>query len=301
MCCTLANYGESELTLRTNNVYAHSFYLEYIWNYRFYQDGSIEFEVRLTGILQVYVKGDNEANPYGTTVAKNVNAHYHQHLFSLRVDPMVDGLNNSVLEMDVVPVSAPTGSDENFAGNGFMTESHILKNSLEGVRDYSFERDRRWRIVNPNAAPHYSTGAQPGYGIAMKGAVQTLLSQEKSWVQRRAFFGTKALWVVKDKEGADGSRIYPSGKYVPQTREEPAESLGPWAKENANIDNEDIVLYLTIGRFSSSHIHTYYYQLAYYYTSIKARITYPVLRIGQCTYSLAAGLFLRVLSLRIPV
>ncbi|KAL5521964.1 AMO1 [Sanghuangporus sanghuang] len=228
MCCTLANY-------------------EYIWNYRFYQDGTVEFEVRLTGILQVYVKADNEANPYGTTIARNVNAHYHQHLFCLRVDPMVDGLFNSVLEIDVAPESALTGSKENFAGNAFKTESHILKTSLEGVRDYSFERDRRWRIVNPNAVPHYSTGAQPGYGIAMKGAVQTVLARERSWVQKRAFFGTKALWVIKDKESTIGSRIYPSGKYVPQTREEPEESIGPWAKEDATIDNEDIVLYLTLG------------------------------------------------------
>ncbi|KAI5116906.1 hypothetical protein M0805_000801 [Coniferiporia weirii] len=228
MCCTLANY-------------------EYIWNYRFYQDGTVEFEVRLTGILQVYVKDNNEANPYGTEVAKGVNAHYHQHLFSLRVDPMIDGLNNSVLEVDVVPEPSPVGSADNFAGNAFTTESKILKTSTEGVRDYSFERDRRWRIVNPNSAPHYSSGATPGYGIMMKGAVQTLLAKENSWVQKRALFGTKALWVVKDKEGPDGSRIWPSGKYVPQTRSEPAESIGPWAREGANIDNEDILLYLTLG------------------------------------------------------
>ncbi|THH06001.1 hypothetical protein EW145_g4393 [Phellinidium pouzarii] len=220
---------------------------EYIWNYRFYQDGSIEFEVRLTGVLQVYVKADNEATPYGTEIAKNINAHYHQHLFSLRVDPMIDGLNNSVEEVDVVPVSSPTGSSDNFAGNAFRTESKTLKTSAEGVRDYSFDRDRRWRIVNPNSAKHYSSGAAPGYSIMMKGAVQTLLAKEKSWVAKRAVFGTKALWVVKDKEGPDGSRIWPSGKYVPQTRDEPAESIGPWAKENVSIDNEDILLYLTLG------------------------------------------------------
>jgi primary-amine oxidase len=30
----------------------------------------------------------------------------------MRVDPMIDGLNNSVCEVDVVPTDAPTGSDE---------------------------------------------------------------------------------------------------------------------------------------------------------------------------------------------
>ncbi len=60
---------------------------EYIWNFMFYQDGTIEFEIRLTGILQVYVSNPSEPSPFGTLVAPQVNAHYHQHLFSLRVDP----------------------------------------------------------------------------------------------------------------------------------------------------------------------------------------------------------------------
>lgn len=219
---------------------------EYIWNFRFYQDASVEFEVRLTGILQVYVSKDGEANPYGTTVAKNVNAHYHQHLFSLRVDPMVDGLHNSVIETDVHAVPDPVGSVANFAGNAFTTTSQTLQTS--GGRDYSFERDRRWRIVNPRAAPHYSTGEQPGYGIQIRGSLMTLLAQAGSWIDRRAGFATKPIWVIRDREGADGSRVYPSGKYVPQTRDEPAESIGPWAREDASVENEDIVLYLTLGK-----------------------------------------------------
>ena len=77
-----------------------TFHQEYIWNYHFYQDGKIELEVRLTGILQTYVS--KEGSPFGTTVAPNLEAQYHQHLFSIRVDPMVDGLNNSVIETDIV-------------------------------------------------------------------------------------------------------------------------------------------------------------------------------------------------------
>lgn len=245
MCCTLANYGQSDhtISLHSDSLLSPP---EYIWNYRFYQDGSVEFEVRLTGILQVYVKADGELNKYGTTVGKNVNAHYHQHLFSLRVDPMIDGLRNSVEETDVVAVEPDVGSPENFAGNAFVAESTTLNTST--ARDYSFERDRRWRIVNPNSKPHYSTGAAPGYGIQIKGAAQKLLAKEKSWVNQRAAFASKTLWVVKDKEGDDGSRMWPAGKYVPQTREEPKESVGPWSRENAGVDNEDILLYLTLGK-----------------------------------------------------
>lgn len=178
---------------------------------------------------------------------------------------MVDGLHNSVVESDIVPLpNAPVGSPENFAGNAFVTEELTLTNANHGARDYSFERDRRWRIVNPTAMPHYSTGLQPGYVINAKGAMSPLMAREGGWVARRAAFAKKALWVVKEKEGADGGRVWPAGKYVPQTRDDPEESLGPWSKEDVSIDNEDIVVFLTLGWSSScflsvrlcAHLHT---------------------------------------------
>lgn len=82
----------------------------------------------------------------------------------------------------------------------------------------------------------------------MKGAVLPLLEKPDSWIARRASFAHKQLWVVRDEEGPKGSRIFPSGKYVPQTREEPEDSVGKWVKEgNGSIENEDIVLFLTLG------------------------------------------------------
>ena len=53
-----------------------------------------------------------------------------------------------------------------------------------------------------------------------------------------------------EKEGIDGGRIWPAGKYVPQTRGDPENSLGPWSKENATIENEDIIVFLTLGLFA---------------------------------------------------
>jgi len=227
MVCTLANY-------------------EYIWNYYFYQDGSIQLEIRLTGILQVYVSGDNEPTPFGTNVAPNVNAHYHQHIFSVRVDPMVDGLSNSVVETDIVPFAHATGTSEHVAGNAFVTKDTILKNQLEGARDYDFDKERRWRIVNP-ARKHYSSRDDVGYVVGTKSGAIPLMAREDGWAAIRGAFMKKAMWVVKDVEDSKGSRMWPSGKYVPQTRSEPADSVGSWVKEEANIENEDILLFITIG------------------------------------------------------
>ena len=219
-------------------------FAEYVWNYYFYQDGSIEFEIRLTGILQIYVAADGEPSPYGTHVAPNVNAQNHQHIFSVRVDPMIDGLQNSVVESDIVPVDAPTGSLQNFAGNAFVMKDEILK--TETGRPYDLQKERRWRIVNP-AKKHYSSGNEVGYVVGMKGGATPLMARSDGWAAKRAAFVTKSMWVVKDVEEEKGGRMWPAGKYVPQTREEPEDSVGKWVQGKQNVENEDIVVFFTVG------------------------------------------------------
>jgi primary-amine oxidase len=243
MVCTLANYGKLfEAPILACET--HSF-PEYIWNYHFYQDGSIEAEIRLTGILQTYVARDGEPNPYGTTVAPRVNAQNHQHLFSNRIDPMIDGLFNTVVETDIIPVpDAPTGSDANFAGNAFIAKDTELLN--EAGRPYDFEKERRWRIVNPDRH-HYSSGKSVGYAIGMKGGVTPLMARPDGWALKRAGFVKYPFWVLKDVEGPKGNRMWPAGKYVPQTRDEPEDSLGQWVKGEKPVDKEDLLVYLTVG------------------------------------------------------
>lgn len=226
MVCTLANY-------------------EYIWNYHFYQDGTIEIDIRLTGVLQVYVGADNEPNPHGTTIAPNINAHYHQHIFCYRIDPMVDGLKNTVIESDVHPLDAPTGSKENFAGNGFYSADTRL--ATETGRPYNIDKERRWRIVNTQRR-HYSTGKEVGYTIGLKGGVAPTLANDDSWIVKRAPFLKNTLWVCRDVEGEKGSeRVYPGGRYMPQTRDTPADSIGNWVKGGQSADGEDILVYFNIG------------------------------------------------------
>ncbi|KAH0591411.1 hypothetical protein H2248_001488 [Termitomyces sp. 'cryptogamus'] len=226
MVCTLANY-------------------EYIWNYHFYQDGSIELEIRLTGILNVYVADKDEPSPYGTLVAPGINSQNHQHLFSVRIDPMIDGLYNSVVESDTIPIpNAPTGSTLNFAGNGFISRETVL--TTEGGRHFDWAKERRWKIIN-SARKHYASGKYVGYSIGMKGGATPMMARPGSWAAKRAGFVRNALWVCRDVEGPKGGRMWPAGKYVPQTRAEPEDSLGRWVEGKQNVENEDILVYVTVG------------------------------------------------------
>jgi len=129
--------------------------------------------------LQTYVARGNEPNSYRTTVGPKINAQYHQHIFSLRVDPTAGGPANSVLETDVVPFPTFVGSPENFAGNALTAEKQTLK--VEGPRDYDWAADKRRKIINTRNK-HYASDEHTCYGVHLKGGTILLLAKEGSWV-----------------------------------------------------------------------------------------------------------------------
>ncbi|GAA6030894.1 hypothetical protein JCM8097_008924 [Rhodosporidiobolus ruineniae] len=227
MICTVANY-------------------EYAFRWMFKQDGTAELEVRLTGILNIYTAAEGEkVDKFGTLVAPRVQAHHHQHLFCLRVDPMIDGLNNSVVETEIKSLEAPTGSAENWAGNGFYSTKRELQTTAEGARDYDATTSRMWSMVNPNKK-HYSSGASVGYKIMCKDWCP-LLAKDDSIVARRATFAKRSLWVSPYEEG----RLFPSGKFPTQTMQAPEDSLEGWMAGNHKIANEDIIIW---AQFGTTHL-----------------------------------------------
>lgn len=70
-----------------------------------------------------------------------------------------------------------------------------------------------------------------------------LLAKPDSWVAKRAAFATKSIWTVPFVE----DQLYPAGKWVPQTRITPPDSVSRWAERGDNVRNTDIVTYLTVG------------------------------------------------------
>src|SRR4029079_11869902 len=70
---------------------------EYGFNWIFHQDGTLEMEVLLTGIMAARAVDDyenhsaNHAASHGHKVAPNVEAVHHQHFFNFRLDFDVDG------------------------------------------------------------------------------------------------------------------------------------------------------------------------------------------------------------------
>ena len=104
---------------------------EYGFFWYFYQDGTIQMEVKLTGIINTAAVAEGETPKYGTLVAPQLNAHVHQHFFNFRLDMCVDGEDNTVYEVNTV--AEPPGPD-NPHGNAFYAEKTPLRTEWEAQR-----------------------------------------------------------------------------------------------------------------------------------------------------------------------
>src|SRR6266699_1299280 len=119
---------------------------EYGFYWYLYQDGTIQYEVKLTGIMSTGAVPPGVKPKYGVLVAPGLNAPTHQHIFNLRLDMMVDGPNNSVYE--VHSESEPLGP-ENPHGNAFFAKATLLSRELEAQQVIDPFSARYWKITNP--------------------------------------------------------------------------------------------------------------------------------------------------------
>lgn len=216
---------------------------EYCVYWILHQDGGIQLEVKLTGILNTYAMGPGEtAAPWGTQVHPGVNAHNHQHLFCLRLDPQIDGQNNTVVQVDALPSDAPVGSPENFYGNAFYAKKTPYKTVASSMQNAESATTRTWDIMNPNSIHPYS-GQPAAYKIISR-ETPPLLPKKGSLVYNRAGFARHTMHVTPYEDG----QVFAAGRHVPQTSGNPSKGLPEWIGDgSASIEATDVVVWHTFG------------------------------------------------------
>lgn len=75
---------------------------EYIFAWHLDQAAGIKLEIRATGIVSTTYLDPGKFNKYGTVVSPSVFAASHQHIFNVRIDPAVDGHENTVAYCDTI-------------------------------------------------------------------------------------------------------------------------------------------------------------------------------------------------------
>ncbi|MEV6343081.1 primary-amine oxidase [Actinoplanes sp. NPDC051851] len=207
---------------------------DYGFYWYLYLDGTIELECKATGVVfaSVHPGGDY---PWAGEIAPGVGAPYHQHLFSARLDMMVDGVGNAVDEVDAVRVPI---SDLNPYGNAFTRKATRLRRESDGGRLADGSVGRTWHISNPSSLNR--VGRPVGYTLHPEG-LPTLLADPASSIARRAAFTTRHLWVTAQ----DDAERYPAGRFVNQNPG--LTGIDTWVKADRDVDGTDIVVWHTFG------------------------------------------------------
>ncbi|MBB4520621.1 primary-amine oxidase [Rhizobium leguminosarum] len=208
---------------------------DYGFYWYLYQDGTIQLEAKLTGIIQTAAVATGETYPWGGMVDDNLGGPTHQHFFNARLHMDVDGGDNTVTEHEFVP--RPWGEDNRY-GNVFDTRTRVLKRELDSPALANGETGRYWKVSNPNI--QNSVGKAPGYKIVVMPS-PVMLAQPDSTVAQRGGFAKKHIWVT----AFDAREKYASGDY-PNVHAG-GDGLPGYVKQNRNIENADVVLWHSFG------------------------------------------------------
>lgn len=208
---------------------------DYGFFWYFYQDGSIELECKLTGV-PLATSASPTPRPNVEPIADGLVGPVHQHLFCFRLDLDIDGVNNTVEEVDIEtePMSAanPTGS-------GFRPTHRTIGSELEGRCVAEPLRGRRWRVSNPSVTNRY--GRPVSYELLPTSPTPQLHAHPDSAVAARIAFAKHHLWVTPH----DPTELHAAGDYPNQSPGD--DGLSVWTEVDRNVENTDVVLWYTCG------------------------------------------------------
>lgn len=208
---------------------------EYGFFWYLYQDGNIQFEIKLTGILSLGALNPGEKSPYGVLIAPQLYAPNHQHFFNMRLDLDIDGAANSAYQVDVE--ADPSGPDNPFE-NAFRAKAKLLRTEKAAKANLCLETARTWRFVNPSVLN--AVGDPVGYKFM---ACDNCLpfASKNAWWRRRAGFVDHHVWVTPYRE----EERHAAGNYPNQSSG--GDGLPRWTDADRPIENTDLVLWYTFG------------------------------------------------------
>ncbi|MFL5340575.1 MAG: primary-amine oxidase [Gemmataceae bacterium] len=208
---------------------------EYGFFWYLYQDGSIQFEVKLTGVLSLGALQPGESSKYGTLIAPQLYAPCHQHFFNVRLDLDIDGAANSVYQVDVVP--GERGADNPF-GNAFFAKPTLLQTEKQARANLNLETVRTWRIVNEGVKN--AVGEPVAYKF-FPGDNCVPFAWRDAWWRKRAGFVNYHVWVTPYRP----EEKHAAGDYPNQSRG--GDGLIGWTEQDRPIADTDVVLWYTFG------------------------------------------------------
>jgi len=228
---------------------------DFAFYWYFYQDGGIEAQVRLTGCNATgpMPPGETETG-YAEMVGPDHKSMIHQHVFTCRLDFEIDGVENSVQQVDLETVPyGPEGYDteahqkpDRNHSNRYGQAAYASRQKYESESDAQAltnpQTGRYWEIINENEH-NDATGQPVGYRLRQKNGDNTAFApQPDSSDMKRLGLADKHLWVTQ----YDDDEVFPAGEYPNQNPG--GEGLPEWVQQDRSVENEDVVVWYNMNQ-----------------------------------------------------
>ncbi len=155
------------------------------YDYGFYWmlslDGTIELEIKLTGIVATGAIESGEQPGHGTLIAEDLYAMNHQHFFNARLDFDLDGERNAVYEVHTE--ASPPGPG-NPIGSAFAGVRTLLESEAQSPQLIDPLSSRGWVVVNHERTN--AVGAPVGYRLVPGENCLPYVQADSSFAQARA-------------------------------------------------------------------------------------------------------------------
>lgn len=218
---------------------------DYLIDYRFQQSGQMEIKIGATGLDAVKGVASTsmddptaaEDTKYGTLIAPNLVAPFHDHYFNFRLDFDVDQPKNMFEVMEIVPGTPPEGSPR----RSMWTVKHTVPDS---------EMDARYQITT--LKPKYfhimdmdrkgPLGHNPGYMIHHGNAAYgPSFDYENDPPMKRNAYIEYSVWNTV----YDPKHRYAGGDMPMQS--DGSDTLAEWVKADRSLAGQDVVTWFTAG------------------------------------------------------
>ncbi len=208
---------------------------EYGFFWYLYQDASIEFEAKLTGILHTAGWVSEERSPYSLPLGDGIVTSHHQHFFCARLDLDIDGTAN--VAFDTEALSEPWG-DVNPDGTAFRPQRLTYERESQARRLISPATARRFRVENRGRRNRI--GDPVAYEL-VPGENVLPMQQPDSGIRERARFLDHQVWVTRYHP----DERYPAGEYPNQSAG--GDGLSHWTAADRDLIDQDVVLWYVFG------------------------------------------------------
>ncbi len=216
---------------------------DYIMDWRFSPDGTIEVAVGATGVIETKPTNqekapdhDGHTGPeYGQFIAPHTIGVNHDHYFSFRLDFDVDGQNNSFMIDRMVLQRL---NNDPMRKSIWVGQPSLASNERDAILDIQLDKPSMWMFINPSVKGPVNNPA--GFEVMAGATAKSLLSPDDP-PQKVGAFSEHQFWVTP----YDENERYASGTYPISSKGN--DGLAVWTQANRSIANTDIVGWYTLG------------------------------------------------------